>query len=97
MRKRTLLKAVSLFACFTILMLSVPGVIASERTVKKSYTDRMITKTTAMLSTFFQFLNLKANNEKGTTSSDQISADDSGQKIKITGTLTSPKHADNDT
>lgn len=89
MRKKNFLKAVSIFACFSILMLSVPGVIASEITVKKSYTYHMITKTAAMFSIFFPFLDLKANDESGATSSDQTSSDDSVQKIKIAGTLSS--------
>ncbi len=94
MRKKTFLKAVSLFACLSILMLSVPGAIASERTGKKF--DRPIIKKVAMLFSFLPFLNLNVNDEKGDTSSDQTYNDDSNQKVKITGTLTSPKRADGD-
>jgi len=70
-------------------MLSVPGAIASERTGKKTYTytyHRMM-KIATMLSSFLPFLNLKANDEKGGTSSDTASNNDSGRNIKITGTL----------
>ncbi len=81
MRKKTFLKAVCLFACLSILMLSAPGAIASERTVKKTYTNRLIT----MLSSFLPFLNLNVNDEKGGTSSDTASNSDSNRKIKITG------------
>ncbi len=84
MRKKKFLKAVSLFACLSILMLSVPGAIASERTVKKTPT---IMKRAAMFFSFLPFLNLNANDEKGDTSSDTASNNDSGQKIKITGML----------
>ena len=80
MGKKTFLKAVSFFACLSIFMLSVPGAIASERTVKKTYTNRLIT----MFSSFLPFLNLK-----GGTSSDQTYNDNSSQKIRITGTLSS--------
>ena len=85
MGKKTFLKAVSLFACLGILMLSAPGAIASPRTVKKTYANRLIT----MLSSFLPFLNLNINVEKGGTSSDQTYNDDSSRKIKITGTLSS--------
>ena len=87
MRKKTFLKAVSLFACFSILMLSVPGVIASERTPKKFSFNRLLEMSTDTLSLLLPFLYLRVNNEKGSTSSVQTSDDDSGQKIKVTGTL----------
>jgi hypothetical protein len=88
MRKKKLLKVVSILACLSILMLSVPGVIASERTVKRSATDRLITKTATMFFSIFPLLNLKANYEKGSTSSDQTLSNDSVKKIKATGCLT---------
>ena len=97
MRKKTFLKAVALFACLSILMLSVPGAIASERTGKKFDLNRLIMKTGTMLSSFLPFLNLNVNDEKGDTSSDTVSNDDSSQKIKITGTLSlvkGPKKGD---
>lgn len=89
MRKKTFLKAVSLFACFSILMLSVPGVIAAEKTPKKN--DSVVTRYVAKLAALLPFLNLKVNDEKGGTSVDQTSDDDSGQKIKATGVLVSMK------
>jgi len=85
MRKKTLLKAVCLFTCLSILMLSVPGAIASERTVKKTFRPNIMDKVT-MLFSFLPFLNL---NTTADTSSDTVSNDDSSQKIKITGTLSS--------
>jgi hypothetical protein len=91
MRKKKFLKVVSLLACLSILLLSVPGVIASERTVKRSYTDRFITKTATMLFSLFPLLNLKANYEKGSTSSDQTLSNDSVKKVKNTGTMVSMK------
>ncbi len=94
MRKKTFLKAVSIFACLSILMLSVPGAIASERTGKKTYTYpyRLMMKTATMLSSLLPFLTLKANVEKGPTASNN----DSGRAIKIAGCLTSPKKANRD-
>ena len=86
MRKRNFLKAVCLFTCLSILMLSVPGAIASERTHKKIFTRHLFVRTMAMFSSFLPFLNL---NTKGDTPSNTISKDDSDQKIKITGTLSS--------
>ncbi len=88
MRKKTFLKAVCLFTCLSILMLSVPGAIASERTVKKTFRPTFMEKA-AMFFSFLPFLNLNVNDETGDTSSDTISNDDSNQKIKITGTLSS--------
>jgi hypothetical protein len=41
-----------------------------------------------MFFSFLPFLNLNVN-DKGDTSSDTVSNDDSNQKIKITGTLSS--------
>jgi len=81
MRKRNFLKAVCLFTCLSILMLSVPGAIASERTGKKIYSKDLFIKKAAMFLSFLPFLNL---NTKGDTSSDQTYNDDSSQKIKIT-------------
>jgi len=86
MRKRNFLKAVCLFTCLSILMLSVPGAIASERTDKRIYARNIFVKTMAMFSSFLPFLNL---NTKGDTSSDTVSNDDSSKKIQITGTLSS--------
>lgn len=84
MRKRNFLKAVCLFTCLSILMLSVPGAIASERTVKKTFRPSFMERA-AMFFSFLPFLNLNVNNEKGNT----VSNNDSSQKIKITGTLSS--------
>ncbi len=94
MRKRNFLKAVCLFTCLSILMLSAPGAIASERTVKK--TNNWFMKMTTMISSFFPFLNLDANDEKGDTSSETVSNDDSTQKIKITGGLLRAMLGDDD-
>ena len=97
MRKKNFLKAVCLFTCLSILMLSVPGAIASERTDKKTYTYHRIMRTAAMFLSFLPFLNLNVNDEKGNTSSDQTYNDDSSQKIKMTGTLSlvkGPKKGD---
>ena len=91
MRKKTFLKAVSFFACFTILMLSVSGVIAADRTPKKFRFNRLLERSTDTLSLLLPFLYLKANGEKGGTSSVQTSDDDSGQKIKATGNAVSMK------
>jgi len=64
-------------------MLSVPGVIAGERTPKKF--DRIISKSAKALSILLPFLNLRVIDEKGDTSSDQTSDDGSAPKIKVTG------------
>lgn len=81
MRKKTLLKAVCIFACLSILMLSVPGAIASERTDKKTFRPSLMERA-AMFFSFLPFLNLNA---KGDTSSETVSNDDSSKKIQITG------------
>ncbi len=85
MGKKTFLKAVSIFACLSILMLSVPGATALPRTDKKIHTYRLMMKTATMLFSFLSFLNLPTNNEKGDTSSDTASNNDSDRIIKITG------------
>ncbi len=89
MRKKTFLKAVSIFACLSILMLSAPGAIAYPRTEKKTYTYsyHRIMQTATMLFSFLPFLNLSANDEKGDTSSNTVSHKYSGKKIKTTGGL----------
>ncbi len=96
MRKRNFLKAVCLFTCLSILMLSVPGAIASEKTFKKTYTRNLFVRTIAMFSSFLPFLNLNVNDEKGGTSSETVSNDDSTQKIKITGGLMKAMLGDDD-
>ena len=85
MRKKTLLKAVSIFACLSILMLYVPGAIAYPRTDNRtdSYSYRLMMKTATILSSFLAFFNLNTNNEEGNTASNN----DLVQKLKITGTL----------
>ncbi len=83
MRKKTFLKAVCLFTCLSILMLSAPGAIAYERVQKKTFRLTFMEKA-AMFFSFLQFLNLNANDENGDTSSGTISKDDSGGKVKIT-------------
>ncbi len=88
MRKRNFLKAVCLFTCLSILMLSVPGAIASERTDKRTFRPSFMERA-AMFFSFLTFLNLNVNNEKGDTSSGKVSNDDSNHKIRITGTLSS--------
>ncbi len=83
MGKKTFLKAVCLFTCLSILMLSVPGAIASERTEKRIFRPTFLEKA-AMFFSFLQFLHLNVNDEKSDTSSDTISKDDSRGKVKIT-------------
>ncbi len=80
MRKRTFLKAVCFFTCLSILMLSVPGAIASERTDKRTIRPAFMERA-AMFFSFLSFLNLDTNDD---TPSDTISDDDSSQKIKAT-------------
>ena len=87
MRKKTFLKIVSLFACFSILMLSVPGAIASERNGKKF--DRPVNpiiKKVSMLFSFLPFFDLNVNDDKDVTT-DQTYNDDSSKKIKITDVI----------
>ncbi len=81
MRKKTFLKAVALFACLSILMLSVPGAIASERTGRKTYTRDLFVRMIAMFLSFLPPLNL---NTTGDTPSATVSNDDSDQEVKIT-------------
>jgi hypothetical protein len=66
-------------------MLSVPGAMASERTDKRILRPNFMERV-AMFFSFLPFLNLDT---KGDTSSETISNEDSNQKIKITGTLSS--------
>ncbi len=82
MRKKNFLKAVCLFTCLSILMLSVPGAIASERPSKKFDSYRLTINKVAMFFSFLPFLNLDT---KSDTPSDTVSNDDSNQKVKTTG------------
>lgn len=95
MRKKTFIKTVSLFACFSILMLSVPGVIAADKTPKKFSFNRLLEKSTDTLNLLLPFLNLKVTDKDNT--SDQTLDDDSNQKIKATGgavAMKGPKKGD---
>jgi hypothetical protein len=92
MRKNTFLKAVSIFACFSILMLSVSGVIAAEKPLKGDHHSfRTIKNVMNKFVSFLPFWNLKFNGGKGDTSSDTYSKSDSKHMIKITGNLISIK------
>ena len=84
MRKKAFLKAVSLFACFSILMLSVPGVIAADKAPKRTSLN-LFQKSIHTLNLLLPFLNLNVNDKDNT--SDQTSDEDSVQKIKATGGL----------
>ncbi len=95
MRKRNFLKAVCLFTCLSILMLSVPGATASQRTDKRTFRLTFMEKA-AMFFSFLHFLNLNTNNEKSDTSSNTVSNDDSSQKIKIAGGLMRAMLGDDD-
>ena len=86
MRKRSFLKAVSIFACFSILMLSVSGVIAAERPLKRDHSgSRTIKNVMHKFISFIPFLNLISNDGEGGTSSDTVSKNDSKRTVKITG------------
>jgi hypothetical protein len=70
MRKKTFLKAVSIFACFSILMLSVSGVIAAERPLKRdNHSFRTIKNLMNKFASFLPFWTMRFNVEKGDTSS----------------------------
>ncbi len=84
MRKKTFLKAVCIFTCLSILMLSVHGAIAYERSDKSTEARDTFMKRAAMFFSFLPFLHL---NTTSNTSSDAVSNDDSNKKIKVTGTL----------
>ncbi len=84
MRKRNFLKAVCLFTCLSILMLSVPGANASQRIDKRTEARDTFMKRAAMFFSFLPFLHL---NTTSNTSSDTVSNNDSNKKIKITGGL----------
>jgi len=84
MRKKTFLKAVCLFTCLSILMLSVPGATASQRIDKRTDARHFFMKKAAMFFSFLPFLHLNTTSK---TSSDTVSNEDSNKKIKITGTL----------
>ncbi len=93
MRKRNFLKAVCLFTCLSILMLSVPGATASVRIDKRTDARDTFMKKAAMFFSFLPFLHL---NTTGDTSSETISDDDSNRKIKVTGGLLRAMLGDDD-
>jgi hypothetical protein len=97
MRKKTFLKAVSIFACFSILMLSVSGVIAAERPLKRDHNSfRTIKNLMNKFASFLPFWTMRFNVEKGDTSSGTYSKSDSKRLVRIAGCLTSPKKANKD-
>lgn len=98
MRKKIFIKAVALVACLAILSLSVPGAVSTERNAKKFDFNLLIKKPAIMFYSMLTFLTPIYDTGKNSTSSDQTLNDnsDSGQKIKITGTLSSIKKANQD-
>jgi len=94
MRKKSFIKAVSLFVCLSIFMLSVPGVMDARKVENKFSFHRLFSR--SMFSSIFPFLNLRTIEERGDRSSYKTSDDDSNPKIKIAGSITSPKRADKD-
>ena len=90
MRKKSFIKAVSLFVCLSIFMLSVPGVMDAREAPKKFSFHRLFSST--IFSSIFSFLNLRTIDERddrrGDRSSYKTSDDDSNSKIKIAGMLT---------
>ena len=85
MRKKTFLKAVCIFTCLSILMLSVPGASARPRIDKRTEARDTFMKRAAYM--FFSFLPVLHLNTTSNTSSDTVSNNDSNKKIKITGGL----------
>ena len=84
-------------ACLAILSLSVPGAVSTERNGKK-LDFKFLKKPAIMFYSMLTFLTPIYDTGKNSTSSDQTLNDnsDSGQKIKITGTLSSIKKANQD-
>ena len=85
MRKKSLIKAVSLFVCFSILMLSVPGVMDARKVENKFSFHRLFSR--SMFSSIFPFLNLRTIEERGDRSSYKTSDDDTNSRVKIAGML----------
>ena len=96
MRKKIFIKAVALVACLCILSLSVPGAVTSERTAKKPNFKLLIMKPAIMVYSMLTFFAPISDTGQNNTSSDTISNDDSGQKVKITGGLLPAKVSNQD-
>ncbi len=89
MRKSPLFKVTALFACLSFLLLTVPNVNAIEKKPKLNF--KQIIKTPAMIIAFF--FSPIFDTGKSTTPTNK---DTAGMKLKITGTLSSPRVANGD-
>jgi hypothetical protein len=98
MRKKTL-KIVALIACFSILSLYVPGLIAVEKGAKldkKSDVTKVFMKPAVILSYFLPFLSPIFDNATKTTAPATTSTSSTVKKIKITGDSNSPSGSKGD-
>jgi len=89
MRKSSFFKVTAIFACLSFLLLTVPNVNAIEKKPKLNF--KQIIKTPAMIIAFF--FSPIFDTGKSTTPTNK---DTAGKKIKITGTLSSPRVANGD-
>lgn len=93
MRKSFFFKAAAIVACFSFLLLTVPNVNAVEKKAPKSSFKQLINKPAMIFSSFMQFFAPIFDTGKSINTPNK---NNSGGKIKITGTLSSPKVADGD-
>ena len=87
MRKKTFIKAIAIIACFCILSLSVPNVIAAEKNVKRFPFKVLVKKSAIMFFSLFPFLSPIFDTGKSSTPSHQLSNSDG--IVKVTGMLRS--------
>ena len=93
MRKSWIFKAAAITACFGFLLLTVPNVNAVEKKAPK-FDFKFFKKPAAIISAIMPFF--APLFDTGQTTNSPNYKNNSGQKIKITGTLSSPKVADGD-
>lgn len=97
MRKKTL-RIVAIVACFSILSLYVPGLMAVEkadRYNKKTDLTKFFMKPAVILSYFLPFLSSIFDSGAKTTTPAQNSTTNTAKKIKITGGSESPPRGSN--
>jgi len=91
MRKNTI-KTIAIFACVAILLATVPSSFAFEKKANKLDFRTIVKKPVALIYSILSFLPVFDNSNNTVTPDNNKH----GKKIKITGTISTPRLSDGD-
>ena len=100
MRKKTILRAIAIVTCLAVLSLSVPSVASARGDTDRFSFRAFFLKQIRAIGSFLPFLHIDADNDEGPeltqTKVNKTNTDVSGNRKKVTGTVSSVKRPDGD-